>query len=68
MTDQVFEGIYSGTRKHENDRSQVLDRAWQIGVQKIILTVGTIFDCAPAFKIASNDGECKWASTLMEQL
>lgn len=28
-----------------------------MGIQKIIITVGTIFDCAPAFKIAANDGE-----------
>jgi TatD DNase family protein len=58
LTDDVFNGVYSGTKKHDPDRTQVLDRAWQVGVQKIILTVGTIFDCAPAFKIAATDGEC----------
>lgn len=57
LTDEVFDGVYSGTKKHDPDRSQVLDRAWQVGVEKIILTVGTIFDCAPAFKIAATDGE-----------
>jgi TatD DNase family protein len=57
LTDEVFDGIYSGSRKHDADRQQVLDRAYQIGVEKIILTVGTIFDCEPAFKIASNDGK-----------
>lgn len=57
MTDDVFNGVYSGSKKHDPDRGQVLDRAWQIGVEKIIITVGTIFDCDPAFKIAATDGE-----------
>lgn len=53
----MFDGVYNGTKKHDPDRVQVLDRAWQVGVEKIILTVGTIFDCAPSFKIAATDGE-----------
>lgn len=57
MTDEVFDGVYSGTKKHDPDRTQVLDRAWHVGVEKIIITVGTIFDCEPAFKIAATDGE-----------
>lgn len=58
MTDEVFDGVYTGSKKHDPDRKQVLERAWQVGVEKIILTVGTIFDCDPAFKIANTDGEC----------
>lgn len=57
LTDEVFDGIYNGSRKHDSDRQQVMDRAFQMGVQKIIITVGTIFDCEPAFKLAENDGE-----------
>ncbi|XP_070498988.1 deoxyribonuclease TATDN1 [Chironomus tepperi] len=55
LTDEVYDGRYSGSRKHEIDRQQVLDKAWNVGVEKIILTVGSILECAPAFKIASND-------------
>lgn len=55
MTDEVYDGRYSGSRKHDADRGQVLDKAWNIGVQKIIITVGTIFDCEPAFKIVEKD-------------
>lgn len=55
MTDEVFDGRYSGSRKHDADRQQVLDKAWHMGMEKIILTVGTIFDCEPAFKIAKTD-------------
>lgn len=55
LTDEVFDGRYSGSRKHDADRQQVLEKAWQIGMQKIIVTVGTIFDCEPAFKIANTD-------------
>lgn len=57
MTDEMFEGVYNGSRKHDPDRSQVLERAWHVGVEKLIITVGTIFECAPAFKIAATDGE-----------
>jgi TatD DNase family protein len=53
----MYDGVYSGSRKHDADRDQVLARAWQMGIQRIILTVGTIFECEPAFKIAANDGE-----------
>jgi TatD DNase family protein len=55
LTDEVFDGRYNGSRKHDVDRQQVLDKAWNVGVQKIILTVGTIFDCEPALKIANTD-------------
>lgn len=55
MTDEVFDGRYSGSRKHDADRGQVLEKAWNVGMQKIILTIGTIFDCEPAFKIAATD-------------
>lgn len=51
----MFDGIYGGSKKHDPDRDQVLDRAWKIGMEKIILTVGTIFDCEPAFKICAKD-------------
>jgi TatD DNase family protein len=60
LTDEVFDGVYSGSKKHDPDRAQVLERAWQIGVEKIIITVGTIFDCAPASKICELDGELSW--------
>lgn len=57
LMDECFDGIYSGSKKHDPDRGQVLQRAYQIGVQKIILTVGTIFDFESAFKIAASDGK-----------
>lgn len=55
LTDEMFDGRYNGSRKHDPDRTQVLEKAWNIGMQKIILTVGTIFDCEPAFKITETD-------------
>lgn len=55
MTDEVYDGRYSGNRKHDSDRGQVLEKAWNIGMQKIIITVGSILDCEPAFKIIEKD-------------
>lgn len=57
LTDEMFDGMYNGSRKHDADRKDVLERAWNIGVQKIVLTVGTIFDFPSAFKIANSDGK-----------
>lgn len=57
LTDEMFDGVYNGSKKHDPDRTQVLERAWHVGVEKVIITVGTIFDCEPAFKIAATDGE-----------
>lgn len=55
LTDEVFDGRYSGSRKHDADRQQVLDKAWNVGVEKIILTVGSILEIDPALKIVDND-------------
>jgi TatD DNase family protein len=55
LTDSMYDGIYNGSKKHDPDRDQVLTRAWQRGIQKIIITCGTILDCEPAFKISSKD-------------
>jgi TatD DNase family protein len=51
----MFDGRYNGSRKHDPDRQQVLEKAWQVGMQKIIITIGTIFDCEPVFKIVEKD-------------
>lgn len=57
LTDGMFEGIYNGSQKHPNDLDVVLDRSWQTGLQKIIITVGTIKDSDAAAKLAAKDGK-----------
>uniref|UniRef100_A0A1A9W9K8 Deoxyribonuclease TATDN1 n=1 Tax=Glossina brevipalpis TaxID=37001 RepID=A0A1A9W9K8_9MUSC len=52
LTDSMFYGIYNGTRKHPEDLDLVLQRAWQTGLEKIIITVGTLNEADHALQIA----------------
>ncbi|XP_055604958.1 deoxyribonuclease TATDN1 isoform X2 [Uranotaenia lowii] len=51
----MFQGIYNGTSKHQPDLQNVLERGWAAGLQKIIVTCGTINDCDPAFDIINGN-------------
>ncbi|XP_052861595.1 deoxyribonuclease TATDN1 [Anopheles cruzii] len=55
LTDPMFQGIYNGNAKHGPDLSHVLNRGWSGGLDKIIVTVGTLSDCGSAFDIVKND-------------
>lgn len=52
----MFQGIYNGSQKHPNDLDIVLNRSWCNGLEKIIITVGTITDTEDAAKLAQKDG------------
>lgn len=56
LTDGMFQGIYNGSQKHPNDLDIVLERSWNTGLDKIIITVGTITDTKDAIEIAKRDG------------
>lgn len=58
LTDGMFQGIYNGSQKHPSDLDVVLQRSWATGLEKIIITVGTISDRKDAIDIAEKDGEC----------
>lgn len=53
LTDPMFQGVYNGSAKHQADLNNVLERGWSAGLQKVIITCGTIFDCEQAFQIAN---------------
>jgi TatD DNase family protein len=42
LDDRFMNGIYRGTYRHESDLDAIIERASQVGVQKIIITCGTI--------------------------
>lgn len=47
FTDEVYDGVYRGKVKHPSDRKEVLERAWNVGVSKIMITgliVSSIYD------------------------
>lgn len=52
----MFQGIYNGSQKHPNDLDIVLNRAWTSGLDKIIVTVGSVSDHVDAIKLVQKDG------------
>lgn len=55
MTDGMFVGLYNGQQKHPNDLDNVLDRAWKNGMDKMIITVGTMKEAPHAIELAAKD-------------
>ncbi|KAL0555264.1 hypothetical protein IC582_009206 [Cucumis melo] len=56
FTDGMFRGIYHGKQYHAADIAAVLSRAWSAGVQRIIVTGGSLEESREALKIAETDG------------
>lgn len=52
----MFRGIYGRSQKQEADLNHVLDRAWDNGMEKMIVTVGTLNDAKEALELVSKDG------------
>lgn len=59
LTDPMFRGLYGGSQKHQNDLHLVLNRAWLQGLQKMIITVGTLNEADTALTMAGKDGKVK---------
>lgn len=64
----MFCGVYNGKEKHAPDLQNVLQRGYDIGVDKIIVTVGTIFDCDETFKIIKNDGNSNYCFWILKEV
>lgn len=56
LTDLMFDGIYNGTRKHQPDLLNVLERSWNSGLSKIIVTGGSLSESRKALKISKENG------------
>ncbi|KAH8390255.1 hypothetical protein KR200_010668 [Drosophila serrata] len=51
----MFQGRYGDSQKHTADLDVVLARAWQQGLQKIIITAGCLKDVDEALELAGKD-------------
>lgn len=56
FTDGMFKGMYHGKQCHSADIPAVLARAWAAGVDRIIVTGGSLKESREALEIAETDG------------
>jgi Tat protein secretion system quality control protein TatD with DNase activity len=52
----MFRGVYNGKEKHASDLDAVLDRCWAAGLEKIMVTGGSLKDSEEAIDFAKRDG------------
>ncbi|KAK4419446.1 putative deoxyribonuclease TATDN1 [Sesamum alatum] len=55
FTDSMFRGMYNGKQYHVADIATVLSRAWSAGVDRIIVTGGSLEESKEALAIAETD-------------
>ncbi|XP_037068055.1 LOW QUALITY PROTEIN: putative deoxyribonuclease TATDN1 [Pollicipes pollicipes] len=55
LTDSMYQGFYNGTSKHPPDLPNVLERAWNAGLKKIIITAGRLQETEEALKLAKTN-------------
>lgn len=55
LTDLMYSGSYHGSKKHESDLSDVLCRSWDSGVEKLIITGGSLEESREALKLAQSN-------------
>ncbi|XP_027234104.1 deoxyribonuclease TATDN1 isoform X3 [Penaeus vannamei] len=55
LTDEMYQGVYHGSKKHEPDLELVLKRAWEGGLTKMIITGTSLSDSKTALELAKTN-------------
>ncbi|CAB5210358.1 putative deoxyribonuclease TATDN1-like protein [Rhizophagus irregularis] len=53
LTDPIFNGVYRGVQAHTGDFKEMLQRTRNAGVEKIIVTAGTVKEAEEAIKLVN---------------
>lgn len=51
----MYQGVYHGSKKHEPDLDIVLEHSWAAGLDKMIVTGGSLTDSKKAIELAQSD-------------
>lgn len=55
----MYQGVYHGSKKHDPDLDKVLARSWDAGMDKMIITGGSLIDSKKAIDLSRSD--CKYS-------
>eukprot|EP00736_Rhodelphis_marinus_P009916 Rmarinus@m.18850 len=53
LTDRMYQGEYNGKKYHDPDLDLVMERAFKNGVERLIVTGGSLEDAGAALKLVS---------------
>jgi TatD DNase family protein len=57
LLDESFKGFYNSSQKHQPDLPDVLERSKFHGLEKIIITGGSLEDARNAIEMSKTDGK-----------
>ena len=57
LSDRMYQGEYNGSKKHDSDLLDVLERSWKAGIEYMIITGGSFNDASQAIKLSTLDGK-----------
>jgi len=52
LCDEKFQGVYNGKKYHEDDTDEVIERANEYGVNKMLFTSGSLEDLHLSYKLS----------------
>ncbi len=64
LLDDMYGGQYNDKPYHPPDLDAVLARAWAAGLQRLIITAGSLAEAKRALELAEKDGGWLWLSFL----